>query len=76
MAGLGEQDAVEAYEEVKFEPTVMVDKLGPSVTLAAAQLEDGDILVFQRQVGSADWLGGGAGGCWVHGRVYASVLFR
>ena len=38
------------YEEVKFEPSVMVDKLGPTSTLANCQLEDGDILVFQRQL--------------------------
>lgn len=41
---------LQVYEEVKFEPSVMVDPLAPSVTLAGAQLEDGDILVFQRQL--------------------------
>lgn len=49
---------MEAYEEVKFEPSVMVDRLTPTMTLAAAQLEDGDILVFQRavpQVGRLMW---------------------
>ena len=50
LGGLGEGEAVEVYEEVKFEPTVMVDKLTPSVTLAGSQLEHGDILVFQRQL--------------------------
>lgn len=50
LGGLGEQEAVEVYEEVKFEPTVMVDKLSPTVALVNAQLEDGDILVFQRQL--------------------------
>lgn len=48
LGGLGEGEAVEAYEEVKFEPAVMVDKLTPTKTLAMLQLEDGDILVFQR----------------------------
>ncbi len=48
LGGLGEGEALEVYEEVKFEPSVMVDKLGPGITLASAQLEDGDILVFQQ----------------------------
>jgi hypothetical protein len=52
---------VEAYEEVKYEPSVMVDRLAPGVSLAAAQLEHGDIIVFQRQLsqvrGCGWWVG-------------------
>ncbi|KAL4423841.1 hypothetical protein ABPG75_001142 [Micractinium tetrahymenae] len=54
LGGLGEGEAVEVYEEVKFEPNVMVDRLTPTMTLAAAQLEDGDILVFQQAVPQAE----------------------
>ena len=50
LGGLGESELLEVYEEVKFEPSVMVDRLPPNTTLAQAQLEDGDILVFQRQL--------------------------
>lgn len=36
------------FEEVKFEPAVMVEELQPSSTLQAAQLDDGDIINCQR----------------------------
>ena len=36
------------WEEVKFEPEVMCEPCEPGLTLAMAQLEDGDILCFQR----------------------------
>lgn len=39
--------------QIKFEPTVMVDRLAPTMTLGGAQLEDGDIVVFQRQLSQA-----------------------
>jgi hypothetical protein len=47
MAGLPEGAAVEVWEEIKFEPSVMVDLLKPSMTLNACQLEDGDVLILQ-----------------------------
>jgi ubiquitin carboxyl-terminal hydrolase 7 len=50
LGGLADNDTVDLFEEIKFEPTVMVDRLGPSITLSGAQLEDGDIIVFQRQL--------------------------
>lgn len=31
----------------------MVDRLPPTTTLSGAQLEDGDIIVFQRQLSQA-----------------------
>lgn len=37
------------YEEIKFEPSVMVELQNPAHTLAAAQLEDGDILCLQQE---------------------------
>ncbi len=50
LGGLKKMQGIEIYEEVKFEPSVMVERLAPSVTLAASQLEHGDILLFQRQL--------------------------
>lgn len=47
LAGLRGNAAVELFEEVKFEPSVMVEDLRPGSTLQAAQLEDGDIVIFQ-----------------------------
>jgi ubiquitin carboxyl-terminal hydrolase 7 len=46
--GLPEGCPIDAFEEVKPEPTVMVERLGKACTLVSAQLEHGDILVFQR----------------------------
>ena len=48
-AELPEDVPLEVYEEVKSEPTIIVDMLNPDQQLQKqpAQLEDGDILVFQ-----------------------------
>ncbi|KAI7840976.1 hypothetical protein COHA_005205 [Chlorella ohadii] len=54
LGGLLDSEAVELFEEIKFEPTVMVDRLAPTMTLGGAQLEDGDIVVFQRQLSQAE----------------------
>jgi hypothetical protein len=48
-AGLPEGTKLSIYEEIKFDPTVMVDLQNPSHSLANAQLEDGDILCLQEQ---------------------------
>ncbi|PSC73213.1 ubiquitin carboxyl-terminal hydrolase 12 [Micractinium conductrix] len=48
--GLESKAALEVYEEIKFEPNVMVEKMTATQSLAAQQLEDGDILVFQQQL--------------------------
>ena len=48
-AGLPEGTKLSIYEEIKFDPTVMVDLQNPSNSLANAQLEDGDILCLQEQ---------------------------
>lgn len=54
LGSLNKTQGLEIYEEVKFEPSVMVERLAPSVTLAAGQLEHGDILIFQRQLSQAE----------------------
>jgi hypothetical protein len=48
-ADLPEDVPLEVYEEVKSEPTIRVDNLDPDQLLMGqpAQMEDGDILVFQ-----------------------------
>jgi len=37
----------ELWEEIKYEPNVMVDALAPESTLGDCQLENGDVIVFQ-----------------------------
>ncbi|KAL4539456.1 hypothetical protein Ndes2437B_g02171 [Nannochloris sp. 'desiccata'] len=46
-AGLPVEEEIEVYEEVKFDPTVIVELTKPETTLASAKLEDGDILIVQ-----------------------------
>lgn len=53
MAGLEDGAPLNAFEEIKFEPSVMVDTLDPNVTLDSAQLGCGDILTFQKKLPDA-----------------------
>ncbi|KAG2490856.1 hypothetical protein HYH03_010774 [Edaphochlamys debaryana] len=39
------------FEEVKFEPTVMVEAMDPRKQLRELEMDNGDILVFQRRLG-------------------------
>lgn len=48
-AELPEGTKLSIFEEIKFDPTVMVELQNPSHSLANAQLEDGDILCIQEQ---------------------------
>ena len=48
-AGLPDGTKLSIYEEIKFDPSVMVDLQNPQHTLANAQLEDGDILCLQEE---------------------------
>lgn len=48
-AGLPEGTKLSIYEEIKFDPSVMVDLQNPQHSLANAQLEDGDILCLQEE---------------------------
>ena len=48
-AELPEDTKLAIYEEIKFDPTVMVELQNPNHSLANAQLEDGDILCLQEQ---------------------------
>lgn len=48
--GLGDDEDVLVFEEVKFEPDVMCNQLEPLAQLGQMDLEHGDILCFQRAV--------------------------
>lgn len=49
-AELPEEAELDVYEEIKFEPSVMVQRQRAQDTLSNAQLEHGDILCVQEAV--------------------------
>ncbi|XP_059429069.1 ubiquitin C-terminal hydrolase 12-like [Corylus avellana] len=48
MAGYAPDEDIELYEEIKFEPSVMCESIERQSTFRANQLEDGDIICFQK----------------------------
>ncbi|KAE9447955.1 hypothetical protein C3L33_20144, partial [Rhododendron williamsianum] len=56
LAGFSPDEEVELFEEIKFEPTVMCEHIDKKLTFRGSQLEDGDIICFQKapQVGSSE----------------------
>ncbi|KAK3017522.1 hypothetical protein RJ639_007459 [Escallonia herrerae] len=48
MAGFGPDEEIELYEEVKFEPCVMCEGLDKKSSFRSSQIEDGDIICFQK----------------------------
>eukprot|EP01018_Ginkgo_biloba_P024911 Gb_04866 [translate_table: standard] len=48
MAGFPLNEEIELYEEIKFEPNVMCEHIDKRSTFQACQLEDGDIICFQK----------------------------
>ncbi|AES71608.2 ubiquitin carboxyl-terminal hydrolase 13 isoform X1 [Medicago truncatula] len=48
MAGYVPEEDIVLYEEIKFEPNVMCEPIDKKVTFRASQLEDGDIVCFQK----------------------------
>ncbi|KAF7143600.1 hypothetical protein RHSIM_Rhsim05G0178300 [Rhododendron simsii] len=56
LAGFSPDVEVELFEEIKFEPTVMCEHIDKKLTFRGSQLEDGDIICFQKapQVGSSE----------------------
>ncbi|CAN6465077.1 unnamed protein product [Victoria cruziana] len=48
MAGFQPNEEIELYEEIKFEPTVMCEHIDKRTTFRASQLEDGDIICYQK----------------------------
>ncbi|XVE68547.1 hypothetical protein DITRI_Ditri09bG0076600 [Diplodiscus trichospermus] len=57
MAGFDPDEDIELYEEIKFEPNVMCENINKKTTFRASQLEDGDIICFQKssEVGREQW---------------------
>ncbi|KAI4339301.1 hypothetical protein MLD38_024261 [Melastoma candidum] len=56
MAGFSPDEAIDLFEEIKFEPNVMCEPVDKKFTFRASQLEDGDIICFQKspKVGSGE----------------------
>ncbi|GKU93700.1 hypothetical protein SLEP1_g7273 [Rubroshorea leprosula] len=50
MAGYAPNEEIDLYEEIKFEPTVMCEPIDKKFTFRASQLEDGDIICFQKSL--------------------------
>ncbi|KAJ9559114.1 hypothetical protein OSB04_013728 [Centaurea solstitialis] len=48
MAGFSPDEEIELYEEIKFDPSVMCERLEKSASFRSSQLEDGDIICFQK----------------------------
>ncbi|KAA8539048.1 hypothetical protein F0562_025740 [Nyssa sinensis] len=48
LAGFAPNEEIELYEEIKFEPNVMCEHIDKKVPFRASQLEDGDIICFQK----------------------------
>ncbi|CAM0949865.1 unnamed protein product [Alopecurus aequalis] len=48
MAGFSPNEEIELYEEIKFEPNVMCEHIDKKLTFRSSQLEDGDIVCFQK----------------------------
>ncbi|PIA59785.1 hypothetical protein AQUCO_00400584v1 [Aquilegia coerulea] len=50
MAGFSPDEEIDLYEEIKFEPSVMCEPIEKKVTFRSSQLEDGDIVCFQKSL--------------------------
>ncbi|PKI76585.1 hypothetical protein CRG98_003044 [Punica granatum] len=50
MAGFAPDEEIDLYEEIKFEPNVMCEPVDKRMTFRGSQLEDGDIICFQKTV--------------------------
>uniref|UniRef100_A0A5B6Z731 ubiquitinyl hydrolase 1 n=1 Tax=Davidia involucrata TaxID=16924 RepID=A0A5B6Z731_DAVIN len=48
LAGFAPNEEIELYEEIKYEPNVMCEHIDKKVPFRASQLEDGDIVCFQK----------------------------
>ncbi|KAF8376840.1 hypothetical protein HHK36_031488 [Tetracentron sinense] len=48
MARFAPNEEIELYEEIKFEPSVMCEPIDKKLSFRANQLEDGDIICFQK----------------------------
>ncbi|KAM0937163.1 putative ubiquitinyl hydrolase 1 [Dioscorea sansibarensis] len=48
MAGFPPNEQLQLFEEIKFEPTVMCEHIDIKFTFRSSQLEDGDIICYQK----------------------------
>ncbi|XP_028116231.1 ubiquitin carboxyl-terminal hydrolase 12-like isoform X10 [Camellia sinensis] len=48
LAGFSPDEEIELFEEIKFEPIVMCEHIDKNLTFRGSQLEDGDIICFQK----------------------------
>ncbi|XP_047329701.1 ubiquitin C-terminal hydrolase 12-like isoform X2 [Impatiens glandulifera] len=48
LAGFTPDEEIELFEEIKFEPNVMCEHIDKKLTFRSSQLEDGDIICFQK----------------------------
>ncbi|KAF3611037.1 hypothetical protein DY000_02050863 [Brassica cretica] len=48
MAGYAPDEEIELFEEIKFEPCVMCEHLDKKTSFRLSQIEDGDIICFQK----------------------------
>ncbi|XP_078435308.1 ubiquitin C-terminal hydrolase 13-like isoform X2 [Wolffia australiana] len=48
LAGFDPTAEIELYEEIKFEPTVMCELIDKRISFRSSQLEDGDIICYQK----------------------------
>ncbi|MFS7989857.1 putative ubiquitinyl hydrolase 1 [Helianthus anomalus] len=48
MAGFSPEEDIQLYEEIKFEPNVMCERLEKNASFRSCQIEDGDIICFQK----------------------------
>ncbi|KAI8556267.1 hypothetical protein RHMOL_Rhmol05G0239600 [Rhododendron molle] len=48
LAGFAPDEDIQLFEEIKFEPIVMCEPVDKMVTFCGSQLEDGDIVCFQK----------------------------
>ncbi|KAL2549122.1 Ubiquitin carboxyl-terminal hydrolase 12 [Forsythia ovata] len=52
MAGFAPDDEIDLFEEIKFEPTVMCEYVDKKLSFRGNQLEDGDVICFQKSLQS------------------------
>ncbi|KAG6430285.1 hypothetical protein SASPL_108349 [Salvia splendens] len=48
MAGFAPDEEIELFEEIKYEPNVMCEHIDKKLSFRSSQLEDGDIICFQK----------------------------
>ncbi|XP_020577037.1 ubiquitin carboxyl-terminal hydrolase 13-like isoform X2 [Phalaenopsis equestris] len=48
MASFPQNEEIELYEEIKFEPSVMCEHIDKKLSFRSSQLEDGDIICYQK----------------------------